>query len=57
MDIKIICDDCGNELDFAPSEAVNEQDTCYVSPCEHCMKVSRGEGYDEGYYDGYKERC
>ena len=54
IDVGVWCSGCGAGL-CRQSSTVNGHDVT-VEPCEKCLDVARGEGYEEGYEAAIKEK-
>ena len=47
MELEIVCDNCGKDVD-----AYLRYDKIHESPCTGCLETERGINYDKGYADG-----
>jgi len=55
VNIEVYCAKCGEGLcnqTEATKTRTRGEPAFRVEPCEHCLKESRNDGYDEGYRDG-----
>ena len=55
IDLELVCDVCGNYLDFTV-EYMNNNLCIIVEPCETCLSDRYDEGHDAGYDEGKEER-
>lgn len=48
MDINVVCDTCGKDLEHYLTKNKYGDPALRVEPCKHCLKDAREEGIEDG---------
>jgi len=55
IDIIVLCDGCGKELDATEGADHKGRPVLNIVPCDVCVSKERDEAYNEGHKDGVEE--